>query len=659
MQQIQPTMLQGLNLLKGRLGAFARDRKAAVGIIAALSLPALIAFSSLVAEYGHGLLVRTENQRVADLAAYAGALAYNSTASTDSMTSAVNQVAALNGVASTAVAASLVSSPSGDGNQAVRVNLSTTLPVYLASVVGGASTLPVSASSYAELNVNTTGCIIALAGAGAGVTLSGGTTVTAAGCSVASNNSEAVPCGTFITSKWVSYNGAAPTQGCSGIRGPNGTSASISKKLTTDPLAGLSVVTTATARVSTVNGYSGPAAPTVTGGGDVDFAYSTASTQAQLTTDHCSGTFASNTWTVTCSGFTSYTFGRITTGGGITVNFNTGGAASTTYNFSGLIKNTGTAMTFGSGTYNLAGGLITSGGTTTTFNAGTFNIAKSATACGDGVFYSICNQGTLLKFKGPSSFSLQGGIYNNGGSQMILGDTGTGNSFNIGSASSGNALWLGGGAYTKFGDATDAGSLFKVVGNFWVPSGGGSCTFLPAAAQHDIKGNFLTAGGTSLGSGVYTITGYMDVGGGAGGDVTCDGVSTGLNGSAVTIVLGGASIPASGTCSGQVFCVAAGYSNIALTAPTGAAGTAGLVVVGPASATGGALFAEGATNTSLSGAFYFPQGAISLTGGASVGGGTGQCLELIGTQVTLSGGTAAASNCVSGGGGTTRIALVQ
>src|SRR6185437_7049338 len=109
------------------------DRKAAVGIIAALSLPALIAFSSLVAEYGHGLLVRTENQRVADLAAYAGALAYNSTASTDSMTSAVNQVAALNGVASSAVAATLVSSPSGDGNQAVRVNLSTTLPVYLAS----------------------------------------------------------------------------------------------------------------------------------------------------------------------------------------------------------------------------------------------------------------------------------------------------------------------------------------------------------------------------------------------------------------------------------------------------------------------------------------------------------------------------------------------
>ena len=76
-------------------------------------------------------------------------------------------------------------------------------------------------------------------------------------------------------------------------------------------------------------------------------------------------------------------------------------------------------------------------------------------------------------------------------------------------------------------------------------------------------------------------------------------------------------------------------------------------------ATGGAAFAEGAANTSLSGAFYFPQGAITLSGGASVGGGSGQCLEMIGTQVTLSGGTAVASNCASGGGGGVKIALVQ
>lgn len=649
-------MLQGLFHVARRFGAFARDRRAAVSIVAALSLPTLIAFSSLVAEYGHGLLVKTENQRVADMAAYAGALAYNSNGTTTAMTSAANAVAALNGIPTGNVSASLVNSPTGDGNQAVQVTVSSSLPLYLASVVGGSTTLPVSAASYAELNVQTQGCIIALSSGGAGVSLSGGTAVSASGCSVASNASETVPCGTSITTKWVSYNSAAPTVGCNGIQAPGGGSVSISQKLTADPLAGNSGVTTATGRLTSVAAMSAPAAPSVSAGGAVDFAYSQASTQAQLTADHCSGTFSGNTWTVSCSGYASYTFGAITTGGGITVNFNTGGSASTTYNFSGSINNTGTAMTFGPGTYNIAGGLTTGGGTTTTFGAGTFNIGRSSSSC-SGATYSICNTGTLLTFGGPSSFTLQGGVYNSGGSKLVLGSSGTGNSFLIGPSSGGNALLFGGGATIQFGDATDAGSLFQVVGNF-VAAGGGSCTTIGAAAQHDIQGYFLTAGGTTLGSGVYSVTDYVDLGGSAGGDVSCNGSTVGMNGTGVTWVIGGASTPGSGTCSGQTFCLAAGYNHVNMTAPASGT-TQGLVVIGPASHTGGALFAEGASNTSLSGAFYFPQGSISLTGGASVGGGAGQCLELIGTQVALSGGTAAASNCVGGGAGNVKIALVQ
>jgi hypothetical protein len=653
-------MLQGLHHIGRRLFGFVRDRKAAVSIVAALSLPALIAFSSLVGEYGHGLLVKTEDQRVADLAAYAGALAYNSNATTSSITSAADAVAGLNGIASGNVSASLVNSPTGDGNSAVLVSVTSTLPVYLASIVGGGTSLPVSASAYAELNVQSTGCIIALSSGGAGVSLTGGTAVTASGCSVASNASESVPCGTTITAKTVTYDSSAPTQGCSGIKGPGGAAATISQKLTSDPLAGTSAVTTATGRIATVTGFSGPSAPSVTTGGDVSFAYSQTSTQNQLIADGCTGTYASNTWTVTCTGATSYTFGNITTGGGITVNFNTSGASTTTYNFSGSIDNTGTAMTFGPGTYNIAGGLFTGGGATTTFGSGTYDIGKASTKCTDGVYYSICNTGSNLTFGANSSFTLQGGVYNNGGSTLVMGSSGEGNSFNIGPASSGNAMWLGGGATTELGDATNSGSLFQMVGNFWVPSGGGSCTYLGAAAEHDIQGDFLTAGGTVLGSGVYTITGYMDLGGSSGGDVSCNGTTVGLSGAGVTIVLGGSNLPTSGTCSGEVFCVAAGYNHVALTAPTGSAATAGLVVVGPASASGGAAFAEGASNTSLSGAFYFPQGPITLSGGASVGGGTGQCLEMIGTQVSLSGGTAAASNCVAGGGsGGVKIALVQ
>ena len=68
--------------------------------------------------------------------------------------------------------------------------------------------------------------------------------------------------------------------------------------------------------------------------------------------------------------------------------------------------------------------------------------------------------------------------------------------------------------------------MFQLVGNFNVSSGGGSCMTISAAAQHDIYGNFpASAGGTFLGSGVYTVTGYVGLGApNGGGDVTCNGV---------------------------------------------------------------------------------------------------------------------------------------
>src|SRR5206468_1473954 len=99
------------------------------------------------------------------------------------------------------------------------------------------------------------------------------------GFAVSSNASEAVPCGTSITSKWVSWDTSAPTVGCGGIHGPGGTSASISQKLTADPLAGDTGVANAISHLTGVSSLTSPSGPSVSGGGDVDFAYSVASTQ--------------------------------------------------------------------------------------------------------------------------------------------------------------------------------------------------------------------------------------------------------------------------------------------------------------------------------------------------------------------------------------------
>ncbi len=640
-------------------------RRASVTTVAAFVLPAMIGMVGLVAEYGHGLLSKVEDQRVADLAAYAGALAYNSTSSQTAMTQAADTVAGLNNISAGAVTVALVNSPNGDGHQAVDVKIATQVPLLLSQILGSGPELPVNSTGFAELEAGVPACVIALKQGGSGVTLSGGTSVTASACAVASNNTVTVPCGDTITTPSVAYDSAAlPSEPCGGIQAPANGTLSIVHSLTPDPLAGNAGVATATARLTTVagipNSSSAPMAPVVPSGGqDINFAYSTSATQTQCNNiPGVSCSFSGNTWTLTASGYSSYNFGNITFGGGINLNFNTGGLSTAVYNFSGSIYNKGTTAAFGPGTYNIAQGLLTGGGTTTTFGAGTFNIGRATTGCNGSSEYSICNTSTLT-FGGPSAFVLAGGIDNTGGSTLTMG-SGSTNSFNIGPGSDGNAIVAAGGSKTIFADATGSGDIFQLVGNFNVSSGGGSCMTISAAAQHDIDGNFATAGGTFLGSGVYTVTGYIGLGANGGGDVTCNGVDVGMSGTGVTFVDGGGSTPTSGTCSGEAFCLAAGYNNVTLTAPaTGT--TAQLLVIGPSptSNTAGALFTEGASNTSLSGVFYFPNATISLGGGASVGNGPNQCLELIGSQVSLTGGTTAASTCIAGGANNSTVRLVQ
>jgi uncharacterized membrane protein len=104
------------------------DARGAITILSALAVLAIIGGSALVLEFGYGLLRRVENQRVADIAAYGGALVYNSTGSASSTSSAVDNIVTLNGLSSTAASSNVVTSPSGSGNQAVQVRLSPAVP---------------------------------------------------------------------------------------------------------------------------------------------------------------------------------------------------------------------------------------------------------------------------------------------------------------------------------------------------------------------------------------------------------------------------------------------------------------------------------------------------------------------------------------------------
>ncbi|WP_250889055.1 pilus assembly protein TadG-related protein [Mesorhizobium sp. dw_380] len=674
-------------------------------IISALVMPLLIGMAALVTEYGGALVERADNQRVADLSAFAGALAYNTNKSTDQMTATAVGVAVLNGVPAADVQVSLVTSPKTAGVNAVSVSINTYKTLLLARVLSDRQQLQIYANSVAEVGAQpqTPGCMLALDGTGTGLTLSGGTSISAPKCTVASNNTVTVPCGTSISAIGINYNSAAaPSQPCNGITGPNGTAAVITKKSTPDPLAGNSAVAAAVARFATVAALSttaAPTAPTTPSGSNIDFGWSTGSTKSQASTLGCTASWASSssTWTLDCGSKTTVNLGTITIGGGINLNFATTGAATTVYNIAGDLTTSATTnfgpgtynfaktlttagiTTFGAGTYNFGNQVTTAGTTTfgagnfnftkglmtgygtTTFGAGTFKIGMSDISCGGIARVSLCNTSTLT-FGGPSTFELPGGFNNTGGATLIFG-SGTSNSYKIGPGGNGDAITLGGGSQTIMADATSSG-VFQVVGNV-NGGGGGSCFVVPATAQHDIEGNFIGSGAILLGAGIYTVDGYFALGGNGGGSASCGGSTISISGANVTLVLSGKAKSNSGSCNGYVFCVAAGYSNIVLTAPQSGA-TAKLAVIGPISSsnTGGATFAEGGSNAQISGAFYFPYGPIIMNGGSSVLGSpsdSSKCLQMIGSLITLSGGTAAASECIaaSSAGGSSKVSLVQ
>jgi hypothetical protein len=651
-----------------------RDQRAAISIIAALSLATVIGIAALALEYGHALLQRSENQRVADLAAYGGALVYNSTSSSSSATGAATNIAALNGISS-GVSPSLVNSPTGDGNKAIEVNVTTSVPLYLARVLTTNTSVSVGATAWAEVKTDAPGCIVALNNAGTGVSVSGGATVSAPGCAVASNATVTThACTNTITTAVIDYNSStAPSLSCSFQTSSGGTPPT-NKEAVGDPLAGNSGVATADARISTVAAITPPTLSSVPSGTSITFdsggkKSTTASTVNSIS--GCSTTSTGSPWVVTCTGTGPFNFGSIAVSGGVSVTINNSSSGAT-YDFSGTINATSSnGLTFNGGsgaTYNMGQGLITGGTAPITFSAGTFNIG--GTTCSNGYTYSIClSGGSSLTVAGPSTFTLTSGIYQDSSfsGALNLGYGTSANSFYIGASNDSTCVPVNcsineANGTALFGDATGSGDVFKTANG--IDTFGGTCLALSAASQHDINGSLNTAGGVVLGAGVWTINGYVAVGNGGGGDVSncpTSGTTTGLTALGVTLVVSGVSTTSCGGTTSS-FCLGAGYSTVDITAPTSGT-TEDLAVIAPSTDTAAAAFTTGATNTRVSGAFYFPDAPITMTGAAALHDtvDAGACLQLIGSQVTLSNGSAAGTTCTGLGessSGST-VALVQ
>jgi hypothetical protein len=671
--------------------AIAAHRRGSVPIFAAVSMSTLLGMADLATEYGYMLVLKVRDQRIADSAAMAGALIYSSSGSQTSMQSAAAAIGALNGLANSNTSASLTNSPRNDGDSAVLATVTTAYTDVLKQ-----ATYQDGGVSWAELNPQGTACIIALNPHLTGITMNGGTTFTVNGCSTASDASVTLSGSAHLYSDMVSWNTAAPTiTGGAGIGSPDNKTVTVRQANTSDPFATNTAIAADRARLSTVSAETAPPTPSVSSGSTGNtFTFGYSSGTSPLGTGGCTATTSnySGNWTVSCPAGGNFTFPNLSMAAG-TVSFDASDTTAT-YNFSGsvnisqgtttfgsgtfnfadglTIANSATAIfgtgtfnvsnpltvngsshvTFGSGTFNLAGGLNISGYTYASFGAGTFNIgATGAASCSvDGGTYSICNMssyssnGTVgVTIPGPSTVKLTNGVANGGGDSISIGAGSTSNSYWFGASSTGNAMWLGGGSTTTLANAN--GGLFEAVGNIYAPNGG-NCLTLPSTANQDIKGNIYTAGGVTMGAGVYTVTGYVDIGGSNGGDVSCNGSQVGVSATNVTFVIGAASTPSDG-CSGMAFCIGSGFQHVTLVAPTSSTNTnENLAVIGPASSTNtaGAALIEGAAGAVVNGLLYMPNGPVDLSGGASLSGGGG-CLEIVGSQITATGGTSAATTC--------------
>ena len=202
----------------------------------------------------------------------------SATATTSAYAAATN-IAALNGFSGTGVTVTpaIVSSPRNDGNNALQVRVTTDLPMFLAELLGFGASLPVKATAFAEIIPAAPGCIIALQPSpDTGITMNGGTNITADNCTVASNNSLTLSGGATLTTKVVDHATTAPSvSGGASIVPPSGTPSVTETKATTkDPLCPtsttcISAVTTDTDRLTTVSGIK---SPTGTSGTPVTFA---------------------------------------------------------------------------------------------------------------------------------------------------------------------------------------------------------------------------------------------------------------------------------------------------------------------------------------------------------------------------------------------------
>ncbi len=648
--------------------ALLRDESGAIVIVAALSLLVLMGAAAMALDLSEIYFIQSLDQRIADQSALAAAFAYGqSSSSTTAAQNASSSLAVTNGAGNSTVTTTIVNSPSGDGNKAAKVVVTTPVSIspfgrYITTSAqnpGGLATVTVGASAYAEIQNQVAPCIIALTGTG--VSATGGTSVAATSCAIDSAGSVTASSGPTLTAQAVYAVGTISPSSCAGTGACVQTSPTSGQlfpgsSAPSDPFASSNVFS----RIPTVQALTAASFPSATVG----------SAPAGGTAQSCSGTLTvpsghsgtiSTSYYPTCSTI-NFSGGAETdiagsglslTGNSVTLNF-----AAGTYKINGITVSGSTAVTInttGTVVFEIWNGINLSGSTSLAFNGtATYYVMGGIN---DGASGSLTFNNTSAS--SPSTFYVAGGIsisngsasfpngrytVTSGGSSAGL-SIGANTSFGNGSFNIANGISVGGGKTLSFGAQLDSSSVFQVTsadsaGNS-LDTGGGSSFTVGSFPNFDFNGPISLAGGAQLGSGTYTVNGAFNASASGGNSIS---------GSAVSIIASGA------------IAFGAGYNSVNLTAPTAIAsatdGAAATIALASQSTSSSSITA-GASSTVVVGAVYTPNAALTLNGAGNLTG-NGACLQVVSSSISLSGSGQISTTCSglgSNSGGS--VALIQ
>lgn len=496
-------------------------------VMAAFALTAVMGMTGLAVEVGNGYSTKTRNQRVADMAALGAAQAYQTGQSAPVAIQVAKDIVAASGLPTDAAHLTVTAPVQVNGTNAVQVTITSAVPVRLAQVVMNSTSYNVTSGAAASLaSTSVPGCITALSSAVTyGVSITGGTHLTASGCAVVTNSGVSATAGTSISAKQVvagkTVNDEAAQWGTPGITTtPTANNIKQNKSGAASDTVGTDArVVAGFAKVGT---FTAPAAAQ-SGASDWNFDWNHSG--------QVSGYWNSTTQTYTVPPNTYKKIANMTIAGGVTVTFQGTSIVTMSGN---LTVGGGSHLTMGPTTLNVGGQINLAGGSS-------MSIASGDTAIGNSGGTAIyVDGGSSLTF-GDGLFSANGAVQTSGGSTLVFGATAghyiNGNLSLSGSATFGAGAYYVGGNFTNNTGGTMSGSdvTFFMSGALTLSGGttmnltaptsdaGGGVTDLLFATKSTAQTN-LGGGASAVFAGVVYAPNsnmVMDGGAGAAGNGRC------------------------------------------------------------------------------------------------------------------------------------------